>query len=317
MRKLLKYWQDNKQKILITIGVIVLIFICIRVANEIVKQQNEAEIENIQNTFTAQDITKPEESIMTEVTLNETEKEENSQIIANFVELCNKKQIEEAYNLLSNSCKEELYRDVDTFSNNYINSIFSSSKEYSLELWSSFEGLDTYQITYYEGNLLQTGGNISNNNYIDYITVIEQDNTKKINIGKLINKEIINKIAEDQGISITVQTRSIYMDYEIYRITVKNTTENTILLNDGTATNIVLLDESDNEYASLVYEVPSSTLTLEPGYQKTFDLKFNKIYNANSQIRYMEIRDIYLNKEQYDSMQNQEGLEKTTIQIKL
>ena len=67
----------------------------------------------------------------------------------------------------------------------------------------------------------------------------------------------------------------------------------------------------------MVYEVPSSTLTLEPGYQKTFDLKFNKIYNANSQIRYMEIRDIYLNKEQYDSMQNQEGLEKTTIQIKL
>ena len=318
MRKLLKYWQNNKQKILITIGVIVFVFICIQVANGIVKQQNKNENSNLQNTPPiAQDITKPEEPILTQKPLNETEKEQNSQIIANFVKLCNEKNIEQAYELLSNGCKEEIYYNIDIFKNNYINTIFSTEKEYSLELWATFNNTTTYQITYYEGNLLQTGGNISEGNFVDYITIVEENSMLKLNIGKLICKEIKNKIAENCGIQVTVQSRSVYMDYEIYRITVKNNTKNTILLNDGTATNIVLLDESDNEYASLVYEIANNTLILEPGYQKTFDLKFNKIYNANSQIRYMEIRDIYLNKEQYDSMQNKEELEKTTIQIKL
>ena len=318
MRKLLKYWQNNKQKILITIGVIVFVFICIQVANGIVKQQNKNENSNLQNTPPiAQDITKPEEPILTQKPLNETEKEQNSQIIANFVKLCNEKNIEQAYELLSNGCKEEIYYNIDIFKNNYINTIFSTEKEYSLELWATFNNTTTYQITYYEGNLLQTGGNISEGNFVDYITIVEENSMLKLNIGKLICKEIKNKIAENCGIQVTVQSRSVYMDYEIYRITVKNNTKNTILLNDGTATNIVLLDENDNEYASLVYEIANNTLILEPGYQKTFDLKFNKIYNANSQIRYMEIRDIYLNKEQYDSMQNKEELEKTTIQIKL
>lgn len=318
MRKLLKYWQNNKQKILITIGVIVFVFICIQVANGIVKQQNKNENSNVQNTPPiAQDITKPEEPILTQKPLNETEQEENAQLIANFVKLCNEKNIEQAYELLSNGCKEEIYYNIDIFKNNYINTIFSTEKEYSLELWATFNNTTTYQITYYEGNLLQTGGNISEGNFVDYITIVEENSMLKLNIGKLICKEIKNKVAENCGIQVTVQTRSVYMDYEIYRITVKNSTKNTILLNDGTATNIVLLDENDNEYASLVYEIANNTLILEPGYQKTFDLKFNKMYNANSQIRYMEIRDIYLNKEQYDSMQNKEELEKTTIQIKL
>lgn len=318
MRKLLKYWQNNKQKILITVGVIVFVFICIQVANEMVKQQNKNENSNVQNTPPiAQDITKPEEPILTQKPLNETEQEENAQLIANFVKLCNEKNIEQAYELLSNECKEEIYYNIDIFENNYISTIFSTKKEYSLELWATFNNNTTYQITYYEGNLLQTGGNISEGNFVDYITIVEENSMLKLNIGKLICKEIKNKVAENCGIQVTVQTRSVYMDYEIYRITVKNSTKNTILLNDGTATNIVLLDENDNEYASLVYEIANNTLILEPGYQKTFDLKFNKIYNANSQIRYMEIRDIYLNKEQYDSMQNKEELEKTTIQIKL
>lgn len=318
MRKLLKYWQNNKQKILITVGVIVFVFICIQVANGIVKQQNKNENSNVQNAPPiAQDITKPEEPILTQKPLNEIEKEQNSQIIANFVKLCNEKNVEQAYELLSNGCKEEIYYNIDIFKNNYISTIFSTEKEYSLELWATFNNTTTYQITYYEGNLLQTGGIISEGNFVDYITIVEENSMLKLNIGKLICKEIKNKVAENCGIQVTVQTRSVYMGYEIYRITVKNNTKNTILLNDGTAKNIVLLDENDNEYASLVYEIASNTLILEPGYQKTFDLKFNKMYNANSQIRYMEIRDIYLNKEQYDSMQNKEELEKTTIQIKL
>ncbi len=318
MKRLLKYWHENKQKILITIGVIVFLIICIRIADEMVRKQNENRTPTIQNNFTAEDVTNPENAVITDTELTEEERKEYSQIIANFVNLCNQKEIDEAYNLLSESCKEELYYDVNTFHNNYINNIFTTPKEYQLELWSEFSDNVTYQITYYEGNLLQTGGQSSNRNFVDYITIVKQNQEIKLNIGKLVDKQTVSSVAENRDIKVTINSRAIFMDYEIYDLTVENASNNTILINDGTiANNIVLLDEKNDEYDSIIYELPMSSLTLNSGEQKSFRLKFNKVYNASSQIRFMEIRNIYLDKEQYDAKQNQEEVEKTTIRIKL
>lgn len=46
-----------------------------------------------------------------------------------FVDLCNEQKIEEAYNLLSEECKEEVYPSLDSFRNNYYNAIFNGQKE--------------------------------------------------------------------------------------------------------------------------------------------------------------------------------------------
>ena len=43
MIKLLRYWNQNKRKILITIGVIALIIVIIQIANIVAKKQNEAD----------------------------------------------------------------------------------------------------------------------------------------------------------------------------------------------------------------------------------------------------------------------------------
>ena len=46
MIKLLRYWNQNKRKIIITIAVIAFVFIIIQVANQIVKKQNADKINN-------------------------------------------------------------------------------------------------------------------------------------------------------------------------------------------------------------------------------------------------------------------------------
>ena len=104
----------------------------------------------------------------------------------------------------------------------------------------------------------------------------------------------------------------------MYNITIKNNTSNTILLNDGKTTkNIYLTDKDDVKYTALINEIPINTLTIAPQRTKTLNLKFNKTYNANTTIKNIQIKNIYLNKEKYDLNSNDESLEKLNISIDL
>ena len=282
-----------------------------------IKQQNKNKT-SFNNNIQAQDVTKPNNSVITDSKLNEKEVEDNSQIIKTFVEYCNENKLQEAYNILTNDCKEQLYSTMDIFKQNYINQIFKTKKSYKLELWAESNNYYTYRITYITGNVLQTGGYDTENNYIDYITVVKNDNEFKLNLNQFIKKENINKKNENDYINITINNRLIYLNYETYNITIENKTNNTILLNDKKALrSMYLLDRNDVQYISMINEIPDSMLTITPKSNTTINLKFNKIYNADVRITSMKINDIYLNKEEYDLNPNNENLEKINITINL
>ncbi len=273
---------------------------------------------NFTNSMQAQDVTKPNNPVITDSKLNEKEVEDNSQIIKTFVEYCNENKLQEAYNILTNDCKEQLYSTIDIFKQNYINQIFKTKKSYKLELWAESNNYYTYRITYIAGNVLQTGGYDTENNYIDYITIVKNDNEFKLNLNQFIKKENINKKNENDYINITINNRLIYLNYETYNITIENKTNNTILLNDKKALrSMYLLDRNDVQYISMINEIPASMLTITPKSNTTINLKFNKIYNADVRITSMKINDIYLNKEEYDLNPNNENLEKINITINL
>lgn len=317
MRKLLSYWNQNKRKILITIAVIALIIIIIQIANAMVKEQNKKDSNNqIGQNIVANDITKPSESVVSNDKLTEKETKENSDFIEQFVNYCNQHKIEEAYNLLTDDCKTELYPTKEIFTSNYVNQIFGEQVNYELQLWYTASNCYTYRITYNKGNLLQTGGQASTGNFLDYITLIKQNGEYKLNINKFIRKEAINKQGSNNGIEVTINSKSIYVDYEIYHMTVQNDTQKTILLNDGTSTsNFSLIGRNNNIFTSVISEVPMSSLILNPKYRKTMDVKFNKIYITESKLEAMQMTNIYLDKSQYDS--KQENPEQTTIRIGL
>lgn len=316
MRKLLSYWNQNKRKILITIAVIALVIIVIRIANDMIKQQNENRNHEVKQNIVANDITKPSESVISNDKLTEKETKENSHFIEQFVNYGNGKKIDEAYHMLSDDCKAELYPTKELFANNYMNQIFQGQVNYELQLWYTDSNCYTYRITYNKGNLLQTGGQGSAGNFLDYITVIKQNEEYKLNINKFIRKKELNKQASNNGIDIAIHYKCIYVDYEIYNMTVQNNTQKTILLNDGTnANNFSLIGRNNSTFSSAISELPISSLTLDSQYRKTIDVKFNKIYMTDVKLEAMLINNIYLDKEQYDT--KQEGPEKTNIRINL
>ena len=182
-----------------------------------VKRQNTNTTYNIE----AQDVTKPNKPVITDSKLSEKETEDNSKIIKEFVEYCNENNLQEAYNMLTNDCKEQIYNTIDIFKQNYVNQIFKTKKSYKLELWIENNNYYTYRITYIEGNPLQTGGYNSGNNYVDYITVVKNNNELKLNIGQFIKKEILNKQKENDNINITINSRLVYFYYQTYNIFIR------------------------------------------------------------------------------------------------
>ena len=317
MIKLLRYWNQNKRKTLITIAVIALIIIVIQIANTMIKEQNKKENNNqIGQNIVANDITKPSESVISDDKLTEKETKENSDFIAQFVNYCNQQKIEEAYNLLTDDCKAELYPTKELFVNNYMNQIFEETVNYELQLWYTVSNCYTYRITYNKGNLLQTGGQGNSSNFLDYITLLKQNGEYKLNINKFIRRQTLSKQGGSNGINITINSKCIYVDYEIYNMTVQNNTQNTILLNDGTnANNFSLIGRNNSTFSSVISELPMSSLTLDSQYRKTINIKFNKIYMTRSELDAMQMANIYLNKQQYDI--KQENAEKITIKINL
>lgn len=312
MIKLLRYWNQNKRKILITIGVIALVIVIIQIANMVAKSQNEAEKNQTkQNIQVAQDVTKPNQTIVSDKKITEKEVEDNSKIIKTFIDYCNQKDVESAYNILSDDCKQEVYKTIENFNNTYINQIFKTPKSYKLELWSQNGGYYTYQITYNEGNPLQTGQVASSSNFLDYITVVKQKNEFKINTHKFIKKETINKKGTSNNIIVLVNSKNVYVDYEMYNITVANNNNQEIALSGNKKANsICILDRINNEYTSIIHEIPTNSLKVEAGYKKTINVKFNKNYMSDSKINEMKLNDITFN-------QSQSNEEKVVIKIKL
>ncbi len=317
MKKLLRYWNQNKRKILITIAVIALIIIIIQIANNMVREQNKKNNNNqAERNIVANDITKPSNSVISDTKLTEKETKENSNFIEQFVSYCNQKKADEAYQLLTDDCKAELYPTKEIFVSNYINQIFGEQVNFELQLWHTVSNYYTYRITYNKGNLLQTGGQSSSSNFLDYITLVKQNGEYKLNINKFIRKETLNRQGSNSGIEVAIHSKSIYMDYEIYHMTVQNNTQKTILLNDGTsANNFSLMGTNNSTFSSDISELPLSRLTLDAQYKRTMDIKFNKVYMSASTPQVMQMTNVYLDKVQYDT--KQEEPQKIIIKINL
>lgn len=298
MKKLIRYWNQNRLKIIITVIIIVFIIILIQVINSILKNVNI--VENINNGQII-DTSKPTESVITGEKLPEEKVNTNVELIKQFVDYGNKRQYENAYNLLTEDCKNQFYSTLDLFIAKYCNNVFATEKTYDLELWYNTSNTYTYRITYIENNILATGNVSSNNNIEDYITIVEEANGNKLSINGFLGKSNINKKKEQEGIELTINERFVYRDFEEYSISIKNNTDKTILLSEGIDSNdICLLDSNNVEYASKLNEIPLINLELSPGMQKTFNISFYKMYNPYRTIEKICFKNIIMDKESFE-----------------
>lgn len=308
MSKIIRYWNQNRKQIIIVIAIIAFIIIMLQVINNLAKQTNKSN-NNTNSTSKVTDLQKPNRSTITGQNVPETVTKENTDIIKTFVDYCNNNQAQKAYELLSNDCKEEFNNNINEFINDYYNRIFKTKKTYNLELLYTEAGSYTYKTTYYDDNLLATGGKGTNNNFEDYITIINQDGERKLNINSFIKNQKIDKTQVTNNIEITIKNKKVYRSYEQYKIAIKNSNSAAIILSDGkNSEDICLLDKNDTKYVAFLHEIPEYNLSLGAGRTTELNISFNKIYAPTRVIEKIQFGNITL---------NQETNTKTSITIKI
>ena len=313
MNKLVRYWNQNRGKIIITIAIIAFIIILIQIVNSILENSETKGNENA-----TVDYTKPVQSVITGEVVSEERTMENTNIIKEFVDYCNQKEYQKAYELLTEDCKKEFSNNINTFINNYYKKVFTTKKTYSLELWLNVSNSYTYKIKYYQDNLLETGASNLNQNIEDYITIIYENNEERISINGFIQAKTINKSQKLNDIEIMINSKKVYQNYETYNITIRNFSNKTILISDGNNNeDIYLLDRRDVKYSSFINEIPVDNLSLKSGYEKSINIKFNKMYATYRTIEKIEFNNIILDEEKYSSEANKENIETIKMSIEL
>lgn len=287
MREIILWYNRNKKiiwrilGILATIVVVVQLLQWITVRNQKINQGNMVNIgDNKQsnlNTITLKD----DKSTVTGESLSKAQTNLLT-VIDKFIEYCNNNQINEAYELLSEECKSEMYPNVTEFQKNYYNKIFGGRvKNASAENWVS----NIYKVKFTE-DALSTGIYNSKSAIQDYITIVEdEEDNLKLNINGYIGKEKLDKLTEAFDVKIQASERHQYMDYETYVFEVTNNSKNTILINDVENTDTMYLeDKNDMKYYAYMHELSEANMRVFPGETKKVTIKYYSKYSSTKKI---------------------------------
>ena len=311
MKWMIRYWNQNRGKIILIIALVAFVFILIQITNSIIGKDKIKSSNEVVDRF------EPTESVITGEKTTKEETKVSTEIIEKFVQCCNNKEYQTAFNLLSDDCKKEYGNDINKFISGYYNNIFTQKRTYNLELWLNYSKVYTYKITYYADNLLATGGTgVTNDNREDYITVIQDDDNTKLNVNGFIANENINKSAKENNVEIMVKNKKIYKNYEEYSITIKNYSDKSIKIADeNDSKSICLVDKRDVEYSSFINEIPTEMLSLKSGYQRNITIRFNKIYDFSRVIQKMKFASIILDSDTFLQNPNDTQIEKMELNI--
>lgn len=309
MNKIIRYFNQNRKKVYISLIIIVFLFGLLQLLNVMAKNKKEEE----KDTSGINEIMQNNKSIVSNksavsrTSISEKKLKKDTDVIDNFFKYCNEGNIENAYNLLTDECKEEMYPTIDEFKRIYYSDLFNEGKRtYTIENWFG----DTYQVRM-TGDILSTGKIDGNQTKQDYVTIVEKDGDYKININKYVGRtKPQDKTTSYKNVDITIDEINTYMDYETYTISVKNNTENSILLDTGESTkSVYLLDKNNAKSYFYSNEILKNKLIIQSKYTNKLKIKFASPYSSTKSLKSMVFSKFVLNYEEYQNTEDKSNYE--------
>ena len=310
MNQLIRYYNQNRKKIWGILIIIASALLLLQVINYFYKEKHARQLEINNNTITEEINTKAStlatnQSVITREKVPSQQLQNDTTVIDSFISYCNHKELQKAYDLLTDECKTQMYETLEIFEKTYYNNVFNGeSKNCTIENWIG----NTFKIKVTE-DILSNGR--TNNGYAkqDYITVKKENDAYKLNINNYIGYTKINRETNQNDINIEIVSKNTYMEYEEYTIKVTNRTENTILLDRRLdAKTLALQDSKGVSYSSYSHELTEPMLTVLAGQTKEITIKFYSTYVSTKDIKYMVFSDV--------SLQNEQGKIDKKIELK-
>lgn len=317
---------ENRYLIIVIIVGTILFLSLMKVVNNLVKENTQQKTEQ-EDTMNTNSITDNNETDNKQLIIGSTQNNNkannnltNEKLIKDFISYCNSHEIQNAYSLLSDECKEAVFfGNIEYFKKNYVESIFTSNKILNMQKW-----IESYTTTYrvrLSDDILSTGNIKDKANTIeDYYTICQtEDGKQRLNINGYIARDNKKREKEVEGIKISILKKDIFKEYEQYEIKVENKTSNIIMLDSKEDVDtIYLIGSNDSKYNGFTYELDEIKTVIPQNTSKNITIRFNKIYSNQAVMRKMVFEDIILNYNDYEIASNKkEYKDRMTITIEL
>lgn len=314
--KIQRILNQNRISVIVSILIAVFIVVVIQIVNAMYADKEKKEKgEKNANTTTTQNTQYKKES---ETVISDTKVSKDSgvvygNIIEGFLNYCVNGKVEEAYELLSQDCKDMFYKTLEDFKETYYKDKFSQKRNYSFQSWLTGKKI-VYQVQLYD-DMLSTG-KASTKYILDYYTIVIEDNKLKLNINNFIDKDEINKSYKYNDLTIKLNNVEIYKENSIYNLTITNNSEKTIKLDGRENTKTVYItDKNGTKFKSMLYELLDEDLIIKSGEEKNIKIKFNIVYRDDLELKNIVFNNVIMNYEQYVENNENGEIEKIAIGI--
>lgn len=261
--KIIRAFRKYKKVVLIVLIIWAIIFTANMVLKNMPKNQSPT------TTYS------PNTTTMTEKEVPKKYQQTIADTISRFVDSCNNKDYQTAYNMLSADCKTEVYPTLDSFKS-WVDSQFANKVSYSIQSYTIIGKQYIYDVNFLPGDPMATGLTGQDYGYIqNKFTFTEEKGELKLSISDFIRKQDINVFPEDENMKVIVNKKDVYYDHEVYKGTIQNKTDKYIILaipGDSGAISLNLnLEDRQEKNAGSTYN-----LILSPKSTIEFSFVFNK-----------------------------------------
>lgn len=250
------------------IGIAICIWLTIILINKLLKMSNNKKEPS--TTY------KPHVSVMDQSSSSPKKVQRSvEEFIKEYVDYCNNGEFEKAYNMISDDCKECVFKNLTEYEE-YIQNKFSDKKIYSIQNYSNYKGKYIYSVKLYD-DILATG--LTNSAYMYQEEKIVASYNKKgevvFSVGNFIEQEEILSVQENEYIKADIKRKIVKYGFEIYDVKLTNKTENIILIKNNEIDNEILLNLS----SELRKEITTNSIILEPEETRLISVGFEKFYD--------------------------------------
>ncbi len=270
--KIRRFFKKYKKIIIFIIIVWAIIF----TVNYILKNMPKEEVPK--TTY------EPNVSVMSDDEVPDKWQETIESTIDTFVQRCNNKDYENAYNMLSDDCKSEVYPTLNSFKS-YVDNRYSSKRAYSIQNFSNVGKQYIYDVNLMD-DIMATGLTGKEYGYLEEKFVFtEDDDSLKLAIGGFVRKQNLNVMAEDENLKVNIDSKDVFYDHENYKVTLTNRSKHPIVIADGSSTNEVSLNINTDDRNEK--NVGTYGIVLQPGESKSYTFTFTKYCDDGNAPQYM------------------------------
>lgn len=257
----------------------------------------------------------PHNSVMeSEETVPDKLKTPIEELIGKFVDYCNNKDYESAYNLLSTDCKNNVYPDIEDFKK-YVNSVFPNKKIYNIQNFSNKDNVYIYTVKILNDILASGLSNEEDSNvYSEKYAIVTENNELKLSIREYVGRQNLSYMYEDDDMKIKIESVDRKYDNIVYNINIRNKSENYMVFADNVTDYEIALDTSDGLLRR--GDEVLTTVELFPEETKDFNIKFSVFYDDNTEINgiLFDYIRVYKDVDSYDN--GEDPIDDFSIKIK-